>query len=279
MSPASLPGGVRAGPERIVGDLVTQQTEVPVEVVARIRAVCLALPEVYEEEAWVGTRWRVRARTFAHVLTVDAGWPPAYARAAGTDGPSTVLMFRSSDPELGVLRSAGHPFFGPPWRADEVGMVLEAGVDWDRGRGTPHRELLRRRAAEPRPDGRPTGGLTARWARAQPEVRWISDHAARPPLTSGSRAGRSDRGTLGPVMTVMDDGLGLLLSGIGMFVFFLAADRMEIFRRATEGSDSGLPRLAPPSREDLLLMNHWIAMLGMAISVVAGVGGALKLLF
>ena len=48
------------------------------------------LPEAYEEQAWVGTRWRVGTRTFAHVLAVDSGWPPAYARAAGSDGPLTV---------------------------------------------------------------------------------------------------------------------------------------------------------------------------------------------
>jgi hypothetical protein len=69
---------------------VTRAEDVPPEIVARLRAVCLGLPEAYEEQAWVGTRWRVRTRTFAHVLTVDAGWPPAYARAAATDGPVTV---------------------------------------------------------------------------------------------------------------------------------------------------------------------------------------------
>jgi hypothetical protein len=89
------------------------------------------LPEAYEEQAWVGTRWRIRTRTFAHVLQVDAGWPPAYARAAATDGPVTVLTFRSSGPDLDALRRAGKPFFAPVWRADEVGMALDARVDWD----------------------------------------------------------------------------------------------------------------------------------------------------
>jgi hypothetical protein len=110
---------------------VAQHAEVPVEIVAGIRSVCLALPESYEERAWVGTRWRIRKRTFAHVLTVDSGWPPAYARAAGVNGPIAMLMFRSSGAELNGLRTAGHPFFGPPWRADEVGMVLDADVDWN----------------------------------------------------------------------------------------------------------------------------------------------------
>ena len=100
------------------------------EVLAELRRICLGFPVVREEEAWVGTRWRIRQRTFAHVLFVDAGWPPAYARAAGTDGPATVLTFRSSPPELDVLRSGSGPFFAPPWRADEVGMILEDDVDW-----------------------------------------------------------------------------------------------------------------------------------------------------
>jgi hypothetical protein len=100
-------------------------------VLANLRAVCLALPEAYEEEAWVGTRWRVRGQTFAHVLVVEGGRPPAYARAAATDGPATVLTFRSSGAELDGLRAAGHPFFAPRWRADEVGLVLDDDADWD----------------------------------------------------------------------------------------------------------------------------------------------------
>jgi hypothetical protein len=95
---------------------LSEHAVVPPEIVAELRAVCLALPETYEEQAWVGTRWRIRKRTFAHVLTVDSGWPPAYARAAATNGPVTMLMFRSSGPELGALAGAGHPFFKPPWR-------------------------------------------------------------------------------------------------------------------------------------------------------------------
>ena len=109
---------------------MTEQADVPREIVAELRAVCLGLPEAYEEQAWVGTRWRIRKRTFAHVLLVDSGWPPAYARAAATNGPATVVTFRSSGPELDALRGSGHPFFAPVWRADEVGMVLDAALDW-----------------------------------------------------------------------------------------------------------------------------------------------------
>ena len=104
--------------------------DAPLTIISRLRAICLALPEAYEEQGWVGTRWRIRTRTFAHVLPIEAGWPPAYARAATTDGPACVLAFRSSGPELEALRRAGRPFFAPPWRSDEVGMVLQAGLDW-----------------------------------------------------------------------------------------------------------------------------------------------------
>jgi hypothetical protein len=94
-----------------------------------VRAACTALPEVHEEDAWVGIRWRIRTRTFAHVLTIDDGRPPAYARASGTDGPAVVLMFRAGGDELTALRSGAAPFFSPPWRSDEVGMVLDARTD------------------------------------------------------------------------------------------------------------------------------------------------------
>lgn len=100
------------------------------EIVAELRAVCLGFPEVHEEQAWVGTRWRIRTKTFAHVLRIDDGHPPAYASVAGTDGPATVLTFRSSGRELRALRSGGAPFFAPTWRADEVGMVLPDDLDW-----------------------------------------------------------------------------------------------------------------------------------------------------
>lgn len=92
--------------------------------------MCLDLPETFEERAWVGTRWRIRARTFAHVLSVESGWPPAYARVAGSDGPLFLLMFRSSGPELEALRNTGHPFLAPVWRGDEVGIVLDGKIDW-----------------------------------------------------------------------------------------------------------------------------------------------------
>ena len=98
---------------------------------AGLRPIALGLPEAYEERAWVGTRWRVRGRTFAHMLEIVAGRPQSHAREAGTEGPRWILTFRSSGLELETLRRTGPPFFAAPWRGDEVGMFLDDDVDWD----------------------------------------------------------------------------------------------------------------------------------------------------
>lgn len=105
--------------------------EVAPEIVERLRSVCRGLPETYEEQAWVGTRWRIRKRTFAHVLAIDSKWPAAYARAIEPDGPVTVLTMRSSIPELDALTSSGPPFYRPDWGDNVLGMVLGEDVDWD----------------------------------------------------------------------------------------------------------------------------------------------------
>jgi hypothetical protein len=105
--------------------------DAPRAVVAKLRAICLALPEASEEEAWVGTRWCVRKKNFAHVVGITDGWPPAYAKAAAVDGPGTVLTFRVAGPELDALAGGGAPFFKPPWFADIVGLVLDERTDWD----------------------------------------------------------------------------------------------------------------------------------------------------
>jgi hypothetical protein len=94
--------------------------DVPEDLEVRLREHCLALPDAYEERAWVGTRWLVRKRTFAHVLGVVVD-----ARHL------VVLSFRSAGEELEVLRHAGPPFFVLGWGRDAIGMVLDASTDWD----------------------------------------------------------------------------------------------------------------------------------------------------
>lgn len=104
---------------------------IPPTLLTQLRSLCLALPEAHEEPAWVGTRWRIRKQTFAHVLMVDAGQPPAYAKAAGSDGPICVMTFRSPLPQLDAFAFTWEPFFRPVWFPNIVGMRLDAGTDWD----------------------------------------------------------------------------------------------------------------------------------------------------
>lgn len=110
--------------------MATARPDVPEPVVASVRAIAMALPEVREEHAWTGTRWVIGRHTFAHVVQLADGWPPVYCRAAGTDGPATVLTFQSAGDELEALSHLGHPFFRPPWRPGIVGMFVDDQTDW-----------------------------------------------------------------------------------------------------------------------------------------------------
>lgn len=104
--------------------------DVPDDVLVRLRAICLALPEAHEEPAWVGTRWRIRTRTFAHVLGISDEYPPAYSRDAPFVGDATVLTFRAAGQELHALTNGGHPFYKPRWHPQVLGMFVEPDVDW-----------------------------------------------------------------------------------------------------------------------------------------------------
>ena len=97
--------------------------------VALVRPAVLSLPAVVEEQAWVGVRWRVRGRTFAHVLVVHDGRPQGYARALPDSTPRCVLAFRSSGAELDALSHAGPPFFAVPSRDGSVLLDLTEAVD------------------------------------------------------------------------------------------------------------------------------------------------------
>jgi hypothetical protein len=109
---------------------MSEPGDVAPEILTRLRPICLGLPQTYEEPAWVGIRWRIRTRTFAHVLTVDPDHQAVYARAARTGEPVCVLTFRASGDELRALTTGGYPFFKASWGHDVVVMVLGNGVDW-----------------------------------------------------------------------------------------------------------------------------------------------------
>ena len=100
------------------------------DVVARLATTALALPEAYEEDAWTGVRWRIRARTFAHVMVAQPGYESSFREVTGVADPATILTFHASGDELLALAHTGLPFYKPPWSPTVVGMVLDDGTDW-----------------------------------------------------------------------------------------------------------------------------------------------------
>ncbi|MFD9905682.1 MmcQ/YjbR family DNA-binding protein [Streptomyces sp. NPDC059063] len=103
--------------------------EVPPDALTRLRAICGQLPDAYEEQAWIGTRWRIRGRTFAHVYVTDPTRPSS--THTHTAAPTTTLTFRAQGEELAALTHAGPPFFRLDWGANVVGLRLyEDTTDW-----------------------------------------------------------------------------------------------------------------------------------------------------
>ena len=53
-----------------LSDMVRGRPEPDPRFVSRVADVALSLPEAREEDAWTGVRWRIRQRTFAHVVAL-----------------------------------------------------------------------------------------------------------------------------------------------------------------------------------------------------------------
>ena len=90
-------------------------TDAPID---RLRAICLALPEASEKEAWGDPTFRVRDRIFAMPKAGD-GRISVWLKAP--PGAQEILI--GADPEL---------FFRPPYVGHKgwVGMRLDREPDW-----------------------------------------------------------------------------------------------------------------------------------------------------
>ena len=99
---------------------MTKHADVPDAILRRVRAACAHLPEAYEEQAYAGTRWRIRGRTLAHVVTIDE--PPS---------PVTVVYVHAEREEIEALVASGDPFF-PGWGDGLLTVVLrdDGSTDW-----------------------------------------------------------------------------------------------------------------------------------------------------
>ena len=104
--------------------------DVPPEILNRLRPICRRLPEAYEEPAWIGIRWRIRKRTFAHVYTPDPERHPVYARHLIAGEAPTMMTFRVPADELLGLTGSGFPFFRAGWGRNVAGALLGDHTDW-----------------------------------------------------------------------------------------------------------------------------------------------------
>jgi hypothetical protein len=96
-------------------------SEVPDELVVRVRAACLALPEATaQSDAW-GHTFRIRRSIFAQVVAPDDG----------RGNPVPMLVVRADPVERDVLAAIGHPYFAPRNGSDRVGVLLTDETDWD----------------------------------------------------------------------------------------------------------------------------------------------------
>ena len=100
------------------------------ELVARVGAICLALPEAHEQDAWIGVRWRIRQRTFCHLAHIDPRGRSVVGRWLQGSDPVDAMTFRSRGDELAALVATGYPFYKPDWNPEVVGLVLTPRTDW-----------------------------------------------------------------------------------------------------------------------------------------------------
>ena len=91
---------------------------------ARLRRLCLALPEAHEVEAWGEPTFRVKNKLFAMYAAAGnhhgAGRPAVWCKAA------------AGNQEL-MVRAAPERFFVPPYVGPSgwVGIWLDRSVDWE----------------------------------------------------------------------------------------------------------------------------------------------------
>ena len=108
---------------------VSVPVEIPEDIEERVRALCLALPEVTVRVDYSLTRTRstaqsfdIRRRSFCLLVAMES--------STGKSRP--LLVLRADPEEREALLSIGHPFFVPRRaRHDRVGVWLTSATDWE----------------------------------------------------------------------------------------------------------------------------------------------------
>lgn len=90
--------------------------EVPAWMIERLRATLDTLPELREEPAWVGVRWRVGQATVVHVF--------------GGEDQLFRIVLRGDPDEVVAFEHLGHPYFRSGWGENTIGLVVDETTDW-----------------------------------------------------------------------------------------------------------------------------------------------------
>ena len=102
--------------------------QVPEEIVERVHALCLALPEVTMrvDESRISARstaqsFDIRRRSFCLLVAV----------LSTTGKPVPLLVLRVDPNDREALPSVGHPFFASRAGRDRIGVRLTDDTDWE----------------------------------------------------------------------------------------------------------------------------------------------------
>jgi hypothetical protein len=107
---------------------VSEPVELPEEIVGRVRALCLALPEVTVRVDYSPTR----ARSTAHSFDIRRrSFCLLVAREDPTGKSVPLLVLRADPDDREALLSVGHPFFAPRVGRDRIGVLLTEDTDWE----------------------------------------------------------------------------------------------------------------------------------------------------
>jgi hypothetical protein len=102
--------------------------EIPEDVLERVRALCLALPEVTVrmDDSLIRKRstaysFDIRRRSFCLLVATEG--------STGQAVPLLVLRARTSERQ--ALLSIGHPYFASRAGGDRIGVLLTDDTDWE----------------------------------------------------------------------------------------------------------------------------------------------------
>jgi hypothetical protein len=124
-------GNDDGSPAACRGARASAPIEVPQDIFKRVRALCLALPEVTVRVDDSLTRTRSTAHSFdirRRSFCLLVAWE------GPTGKPVPLLVLRADSDEREALLCIGHPFFATRAGRDRIGVLLTDDTDWEETR-------------------------------------------------------------------------------------------------------------------------------------------------